>query len=219
MKSSNVSLVFSRVIVLSLSFCLLCVQTLNATTVPAKSVAAAEIAVDGPRENGEKAFVLVNGEKAFTGRTFISNGIVSTTDTSSATISLGKLGRIELAPSSTLTLSFSDGRIVGDLAKGRLNISNSDGVAVAINTPSESITNEGTSASRFTVSVAGEQTGLAVANGNVRSNGSAVALQDDDDDDDDHWKAWVWVGIIGGAVATFFIVRALDDEDSASPVR
>lgn len=221
MKSSKISLAFSRVLVVSLSICLLCVHSLSASGLPAKSISAAEISVSGPNENGEKPFVLINDDRAFSGRTFISNGTISTTETSSATISLGKLGRVDLAPASTLNLSFSDGRIAGVLSKGTVNVSNTDGVAVAISTPGDTVTNEEASASQFSVTVVGTETGVNVENGRVRSNNGSIPKQDDDDDDDDdHWKAWVWVGVIGGAIATILIVRAInDDDDDVSPTR
>ncbi len=219
MKSSNVPL-FSRLVVFSLVISLLSVQTMIASTVPANGMAAAEITVSGQGNGGEKPFVVVNGERAFNGRTFFSNGTVSTTETSSATVSLGKFGRVDLAPSSSLTLSFSEGRIDGVLSKGNINVSNTGGVAVTIDTPNDSVTNEGWSASRFTVSVIGDQTSVAVLSGTVRHNGGELAKHDDDDDDDD-WKAWAAVAAIGGLIAAIVVVVALsdDDDDTVSPVR
>ncbi len=221
MKSSKLSLVFSRLTVISLSISLLCVQTMVAIASPANSTASAEITVSGPRDSGEKAFVVVNGERAFSGRTFISDGTIVTTETSSATISFGKLGRIELAPASSLSLSFSNDQIAARLSTGRISVSNTDGVSVTVNTPHDLVANQGNSASRFTVSVIGERTGVAVESGNVSHNGQTAAKQDDDDpnDDDDYWKAWAWVAVIGGVIGTILIVRALDDEDDVSPVR
>ena len=221
MKSSRVSLVFSHLTVISLVISLLCVQTMIAVAVPTAGVSTAEITVSGPRDEAERAFVVVNGERAFSGRTFISNGTISTTDTSSAIVSLGKLGRIELQPSTSLSLNFSENVIAGQLQKGTISVASSDGVFVSVSTPKDVIANDGLSASRFTVSVAGEQTSLGVQGGNIRHNGQ-VAQQDDDDDDDDddHWKAWAWVGVIGGAIATILIIRAVTDEDDdVSPVR
>ena len=219
MKSSNVRL-FSRLVVFSLVISLLSVQTMIASALPAKGVSAAEITVSGQGNGGEKPFVVVNGERAFNGRTFFSNGNVATTESSSATISLGKLGRIDLAPSSSLTLSFSEGQIEGVLTKGNVSISNTDGVAVKIDTPNDSVTNEGTGASRFTVSVLGNQTGVSVANGIVRHNGGELAKHDDDDDDEE-WKTWAAVAVIGGIIAAVVVVIALsdDDDDTVSPVR
>ena len=222
MNSSNVSRLVSRLVVFSLLISLLGVQNMIASTLPARAPGAAEITIAGPGDQGEKPFVLVNGERAFSGRSFFSDGSVSTTETSSATFSLGKLGRVDLAPASSLSLSFSEGRIVGSLTKGSLTVSNMDGVAVTIATPNDSFSNEGTSASRFTVAVLEDRSGVAVAHGTVRSHdGKAIASNQDDDDDDDHWKPWATVAVIGGIIAVVVVVIALsdDDDDTVSPVR
>lgn len=220
MKSSNVCLVFSRLIVFSLSVSLVCVQSMFAFALPAKGAAGAEITVTGQRDGAERPFVVVNGERAFSGRTFFSNGTISTTETSSATVSLGKLGRIILAPSSSMSLTFSEGRIAGVLSKGNVSVSNMDGVSVKIDTPNDSFTNEGTSASRFTVTVLEDRTDVAVITGTVRSHDGAIVKQDDDDDDDD-WSGWWTAAVIGGIIAAVVVIIVLrdNDDDTVSPVR
>ena len=139
MTNSNVGLMFSRFLVFSLLLSLLTYQTATAFTLPARGAAAAEIMVTGQSEAGEKPFVVVNGERAFNGRTFFSNQTISTTEKSSATINIGKLGRVELSPSSSLSLSFSEGSITGVLSQGQVNVSSVEGVAVRIETPNDAI--------------------------------------------------------------------------------
>jgi hypothetical protein len=222
MRSSNLSQSLSRLVVSSLVVSLLFFQTIIAkASAVARTAAAAEITVFGPSDNGERPFVEVNGEQAFSGRTFFSNGTINTTDTNSATISLGRIGRLELAPSSSLVLSFDNGRIGGTLSKGSLTISNTDGVDVEINTPTDTVTNESGAASRFTVVATGSKAGVAVASGAVRANGARVAVKDDDDDDDDddYWKIWATVGVVVGAVVLVVLLNNNDDDDVVSPVR
>ena len=224
MKNSNVGLLFSRLLVFSLLLSLLAFRTTTAFTLPARGAAAAEIMVTGQSDAGEKPFVIVNGERAFNGRTFFSNGTISTTETSSATITIGKLGRVELAPASSLSLTFSDGSISGVLSKGQVSVANVKGVSVRIETPDDSIKNDGSSASRFAVAVSSGHTGVAVMKGTV-SNNSGQAIKDDDDDDDDdddHWKAWAWGGVIAAAAVAIILIVVLtddDDDDTVSPVR
>ncbi|PYS98463.1 MAG: hypothetical protein DMF63_15635 [Acidobacteria bacterium] len=221
MQKSNVRVLFSRFMVLYLFVSLMGFKTASAFSLPTRSVAAAEITVTGQADAGEKPYVVVNGEPAFTGRTFFSEGTVATTGKSSATISLGKLGRIELAPESSLNLSFSEGRISGVLSKGQVNVSSSDGVSVMINTPTDSLKTEGNSPSRFTVAVQGDKTALAVQKGAVSNNSGVIKKDDDDDDDDDdNWKVWAWVGVIAGAATAIILIVTLnDDDDVVSPVR
>lgn len=219
MKNTNVGLMFSRFLVFSLLLSLLSFKTATAFTLPARAAAAAEITVTGQADAGEKPFVVVNGERAFNGRTFFSNGTISTTETSSATINIGKLARVELAPSSSLTLSFAEGSVTGSLSKGQVSVSNVEGVSVKIDTPNDAIKNDGNAASKFSVGVAGDKTAVAVAKGSVTNNSGATMQDDDDDDDDDHWKAWAWVAVIAAAVIIIVVIATNDDDDTVSPVR
>ncbi len=81
--------------------------------------------------------VTVNDKKAINGTTVFSNSRLSVACASGnrATVSIGKLGRIELTPGSQMVLRFSDGLISGDLVMGKIVVSSSPGVKVAINTP------------------------------------------------------------------------------------
>jgi hypothetical protein len=76
--------------------------------------------------------VMLNGERAFSGRTFFESGLVSTTETSSATIKLGKLGFITLAPNSSLSLSFNENTISGKVLSGDVQVFNNEGVTVNV---------------------------------------------------------------------------------------
>jgi hypothetical protein len=222
--SSNFRSLLSRAVALSLVVSFLCVQATISFALPTTRVISAELTVSGQAARGEKPYVLVNGEEAFSGRTFFSNRNIATTETTSATISLGRLGRIDLAPSSSLNLEFSEGRIAGVLSTGSVSVVSSEGVSVKIDTPDDSVTNSENSPSRFTVAVVEGRTGVAVQSGTLRNGrGSEIKPQDDDDDDDDDdWKtAAAWIAVIGGAVVAVVLIATLgdDDDDTISPVR
>jgi len=222
--SSNFRSLLSRAVASSLVVSFLCVQATISFASPATRVISAELTVSGQAARGEKPYVLVNGEEAFSGRTFFSNRNIATTETTSATISLGRLGRIDLAPSSSLNLEFSEGRIAGVLSAGSVSVVSSEGVSVKIDTPDDSVTNSENSPSRFTVAVVEGRTGVAVQSGTLRNGrGSEIKPQDDDDDDDDDdWKtAAAWIAVIGGAVVAVVLIATLgdDDDDTVSPVR
>ena len=223
--SSNFRSLLSRAIASSLVVSFLCLQATISFAAPATSIMSAELTVSGQAARGEKPYVLVNGEEAFSGRTFFSNRTISTTETTSATIRLGRLGRIDLAPSSSLNLEFSDGRIAGVLSTGSVRVASSEGVSVKIDTPDESVTNKENLPGSFTVAVVDGRTGVAVQSGAVStSKGSEMRAQDDDDDDDDDddWEtAAAWIAVIGGAVVAVVLLATLgdDDDDIVSPVR
>ena len=88
-----------------------------------------EITVSG---NGGTPFVVLNGENAFTGRTFFSNGTIVTPENTTSTVKLGKLGYITMSPNTTLNLSFDEKTISGTLSAGDVKVFNADGVDVKI---------------------------------------------------------------------------------------
>ena len=91
-----------------------------------------EITVSGQNTDGNAPFVLLNGENAFTGRTFFSNGTIVTPEAITSTVKLGKLGYVTLSPNTTLTLSFDEKTISGTLSAGNVRVFNADGVDVKI---------------------------------------------------------------------------------------
>lgn len=127
---TNKSFWFHRAITLCL---LLVISVSSSMVVLARSdkSLAGELLVSGRAENGERAYVLLNGEPAYSGRTFFSAGIITTAE-NAAIIKLGKLGYLELAPNSTLDLSFSENSITGKLSAGNVKVFNGEGVSVNI---------------------------------------------------------------------------------------
>jgi hypothetical protein len=78
--------------------------------------------------------VTVNGTSAISGATVFSDSTVTTSKGSSAVVSLGKLGRVELLPESSLKLSFTDSGLTGMLSQGRVRVSSSSGVNASVGT-------------------------------------------------------------------------------------
>jgi hypothetical protein len=78
--------------------------------------------------------VSVNGTSAISGATVFSDSTITTAQNSSAVVSLGKLGRVELLPNSSLKLSFTETGVSGMLDSGRVRVSSSSGVAATVTT-------------------------------------------------------------------------------------
>lgn len=114
-------------ITLALAMAVLCVQSMVAL--------AAQQGQTGPTGDlsvvGE---VTVNGTSAISGATVFSDSTITTSKGSSAVVSLGKLGRVELLPESSLKLSFTDSGVTGMLSQGRVRVSSSSGVNASIGT-------------------------------------------------------------------------------------
>ncbi len=140
--------------------------------------------------SGKNSSVTVNGEAAQNGRSIFSASTITTPENANAIINLGKIGKVELAPNTTLNISFTDKGINGDLLSGKVtvlganqavNIKNTDGKTVKLN--------------------AGESL-------------MAGKLKKDDDDADKAGGAawWVWAAIFGGAAAAIVIAATTNND-------
>ena len=78
--------------------------------------------------------VSVNGTSAISGATVFSDSTITTAQNSSAVVSLGKLGRVELLPNSSLKLDFTDSGVNAGLDSGRVRLSTPSGVAATVTT-------------------------------------------------------------------------------------
>ena len=78
--------------------------------------------------------VMVNGHPAATGDIVASGSTVQTAKGSSAVVSLGKLGRVEALPETSMKLRYDDSSISVMLEAGRVRVSTGPGVAATIGT-------------------------------------------------------------------------------------
>jgi hypothetical protein len=97
--------------------------------------------------------VTVNGQPAVTNSTVISGSTITTGANSSAIINLGKIGRVELAADSNITLKFADNSIVGILSSGKARVSNTSGIATTITTKDSAVIADAGQANSFAVEV------------------------------------------------------------------
>jgi hypothetical protein len=97
--------------------------------------------------------VTVNGQPAVTNSTVISGSTITTGANSSAIINLGKIGRVELAADSNITLKFTDNSIVGILSSGKARVSNTSGIATTITTKDSAVIADAGQANSFAVEV------------------------------------------------------------------
>jgi len=173
----------------ALSMCLIVAiyATYSMTALASSEKIAGELLI-----SGKNTSVTVNGETAQSGRSIFSASTITTPENANAIINLGKLGKIELAPNTTLTLTFNEKNISGNLLNGKVTVLGTSDV-VSINT-----------AEGKTVKLsAGEST-------------VAGKAQDDDDDDDGGGAAWwIWAAVFGGAVAGIVIAATTDNNRAA----
>jgi len=124
---------------------------------PAAKAPSGELSASG--------MVTVNGEKALTGGTVFSDSVITTADSSNATVNLSKLGRVELAPNSSLKLSFTEKSIMGLLDDGSAHVSTLAGISVNFTTKDGVVVVDGSQATSFTVNVVKGITSLTTHSG------------------------------------------------------
>jgi hypothetical protein len=122
--------------------------------------AAGELSVSGG--------VTINGAPAISGATVFSESKVKTTTNGAATINLGKLGRVQLGPESEMTLSFTEGKIGGNLSAGRATVTAPTGVAIAVATAEGVATADGKTAATLTVDVTCGNTRVAASRSDAK---------------------------------------------------
>jgi hypothetical protein len=119
--------------------------------------------------------VSVNGTSAISGATVFSDSTITTAQNSSAVVSLGKLGRVELLPNSSLKLSFNDTGVTGMLSQGRVRVSSSAGVSAGITTKDGVAVADNSQANVFMVDVECGNTVVSTQSGRVELRaGSSV---------------------------------------------
>ncbi len=97
--------------------------------------------------------VTVNGQTAVSNATIVSGSTVVTGAGSSAIISLGKLGRIEVQADSNLVLNFSDNDIVAMVSAGKAKFATAAGIAATVTTKDTTVIADSTQADNFLVEV------------------------------------------------------------------
>ncbi len=111
--------------------------------------------------------VSVNGQAAVSNSTILSGATIVSGAGSSAVISLGKAGKIEILENSNLTLRFTDNSIVGILSSGKAHVSNAAGVATTVTTKNATIIADAGQADNFVVEVECSHTHVDTASGVV----------------------------------------------------
>lgn len=97
--------------------------------------------------------VTVNGQTAVSNSTVVSGSTITTGADSSAIISLGKNGRVELLPETSITLRYTDNSIIAMLSTGKVRVSNTAGISATVTTKSATVVADTGQANVFSVDV------------------------------------------------------------------
>ncbi|HSS19003.1 MAG TPA: hypothetical protein VLL54_02915 [Pyrinomonadaceae bacterium] len=122
--------------------------------------------------------VQVNGTSAISGATVFSDSTVTTAAKSSAVVSLGKLGRVEVHENTTMKLSFTDSGIsVSMLSAGRVRVSSSPHATAQATTNDGEVVATGRPQNWFTVDTSCGNTFVSVQKGTVELRAGSTVKQ------------------------------------------
>jgi hypothetical protein len=207
---------FRKVITSFTALAILCVYSMVALAVPKDNTA--EITISGQ--------VTVNGQPAISNTTIMSGSTIVTGANSSAIVSLGKSGRVEVLEDSNIVLNFSANSIVGVLSSGKTRVSNAPGVAATITTKDATVIADAAQLDTFLVEVECSHThvdtatgvvtmregttehqvaaGTSATAGNLSQTGCKPCLRPDSAPPVRVGGLWVWLAVIGVTGAIVF---------------
>jgi phage baseplate assembly protein gpV len=186
------------------------------------------LAAPGAKASGALAVsgqVTVNGQNMISGGTIFMDSIISTADQSSASVSISKVGRVDLAANSDLRLSFAANSITAMLETGSAQVAILAGTTVNLTTKDGTVVVDGSQPTTFTVSAARERTSVATLSGiaqfhaggsvkQIAAGESATAgVPNPQQDTDDGGWSWIWIVIPVVAAVTVISYVVFDDND------
>ena len=122
--------------------------------------------------------VTVNGTPAISGATVFSDSTITTAARSSAVVSLGKLGRVEVLPQTSMKLIFGDDNVsVSMLDAGRVRVSSSSNVTAKATTRDGDVISTGNQRNEFVVDTSCGNTFVSVKKGTVELRAGSTVKQ------------------------------------------
>jgi hypothetical protein len=110
----------------------------------------------------------IDGMEAISGETIFSGSNITTEQNATATVSLGKLGRVEILSDSGLWLDFGETGVTGTLATGGVDVSLPAGVPGAVTTGEASVIANGNEPALFSVTTRDDETIVTAQAGQVQ---------------------------------------------------
>lgn len=121
--------------------------------------------------------VQLNGTNALAGATVLSDSLITTGQNSSAVVSLGKLGRLDVLPQTIAELTFGNRGVSVELEAGRVTLSSSQNVLALVRTNDGIVLTTSDQRNEFTVDVSCGNTFVSVAKGSVELRAGGTVKQ------------------------------------------
>ena len=130
-------------------------------------VALAAVSAKNSGELMATGQVTVNGQAVSGSTTIVSGSTINTGENSSAVVSLGKLGRLEISATASLSVNFTETGINIALDSGRVKVSAPQGVLARVTTKDGTANADSSQANTFAVTVECSFTNVETQTGSV----------------------------------------------------
>lgn len=155
----------SKILIVALAVSAVCAAKVSIGSAAATSASVDALVQEPSGRLTTTGKVKVDGHDVGNGFTINTGTTTTTAKGSSAVVSLGKLGRVEVFPSSSVNLDFDNGSIKVKLESGRVRVSSSSGITASVSTRDGEVVADSTQEDTFTVdtecgnTIASTQTG------------------------------------------------------------
>jgi len=222
---------FQKLVTFTTLLTVWCVYSMVALAVPTDL--NGEITVTGQ--------VTVNGQAAVSSSTILSGSTIVSGADSSAVVSLGKAGRVEIGADSSVTLRFTENSIVGIVSQGKVRVSNGAGIATTFTTKDTTIIADAGQADSFAIEVECSHThvdtsagvvtmregtsdkqvvaGTSAVAGNLSQTGCRPCLRPNSAPPVPIGGAWwMWLAAAGVAVAAILLTTGNDNTPNSQVI-
>lgn len=171
------SRMISRILIVAFAVSTMCAASVSAGTGAAEFAFTTSVVQLPSGQLTTSGKVKVDGNDVGNGFTLTTGRTTTTAKGSSAVVSLGKLGRVEVFPSSRVNLDFDNGSIKIKLEAGRVRVSSGSGVSASVWTKDGEVVANTAQEGAFTVDTECGNTIVSTQSGKVELRAGGTVKQ------------------------------------------
>ncbi len=167
----------SRCLIVALALSTICAARVSTGSAAAEFAFASSVVQQPSGQLTTTGKVKVDGHDVGNGFTVTTGSTTTTAKGSSAVVSLGKLGRVEVFPSSSVNLDFDNGGIKVKLEAGRVRVSSGSGTSASVSTRDGEVVADSSAENTFTVDTECGNTVVSTQTGKVELRAGGTVKQ------------------------------------------
>jgi ferric-dicitrate binding protein FerR (iron transport regulator) len=167
----------SKILIVALALSAVCAARVSTGNAAATSAFVDALVQEPSGRLTTTGKVKVDGHDVANGITINTGATTTTAKGSSAVVSLGKLGRVEVFPSSSVNLDFDNGSIKVKLEAGRVRVSSGSGISASVSTKDGEVIADNSQEDTFTVDTECGNTIVSTQSGKVELRAGSTVKQ------------------------------------------